>query len=193
LTRATPRITIPLVRGIVSTVVAGAIVLSAATGASASITLGHGIDGVKLGEAASSLRRHLGPPHVVAPGREWSYSGDLSITFDRHLRVLSVWTESASQKTARGIHTMRYTNIGSGPAKSPQPGTGSTKAEVLQAYPTTKCAPGPTIGGVTQPETRCRLLSRLHNRAVETTFVFQSAGSAIGDEVAEIFVSYTHE
>jgi hypothetical protein len=179
------------VRGIVSTVVAGAIVLSAATSASAAITLGQSIDGVKLGEAASSLRRHLGRPHLVAPGREWSYSGDLSVTFDRNLplRVLSVWTESASQKTARGIHTMRYTNIGSGPAKSPQPGTGSTEAEVLQAYPAAKCGPGPT----TQPETRCRLLSRLHNRAVETTFVFQIADSAIADEVAEIFVSYTHE
>jgi hypothetical protein len=88
---------------------------------------------------------------------------------------------------------MRYANIGPGPAKSPQPGTGSTKAEVLQAYPSAKCGPGPIIDGVTQPETRCRLLSRLHHRAVETTFVFQGAGSAIGDEVAEIFVSYTHE
>lgn len=88
---------------------------------------------------------------------------------------------------------MRYTNIGSGPAKTPQPGTGSTEAEVLQAYPTAKCGPGPAVDGVAQPETRCRLLSRLHNRAVETTFVFQIAGSATADEVAEIFVSYTHE
>ncbi len=162
--------------------------------ASASVVLGQGIDGITPGEPASSVRHHLGLQHGGAPGREWRYDhGALRITFDRRRRVLLVGTLMASQKTPQGIHTVRYTNVGPGLAKAPQLGTGSTEAQLLETYPTVKCGPGPTIDGVTQQETRCQLLSRLHNRQVETTFTFYAGSSIAVHEVDEIFVGYTHE
>jgi len=169
-----------------------ALVFALPATASAATVVGESIDGIKLGQTMKHVRKRLGKPSAIpAPGREWTYP-EVRMTFDtcRNLcpgflpQVLSLSTTSAKQKTSKGIHSIQEVH------KVIQPGTGSTEAEVRQAYPGVACTPT----GPPNDEMRCVLNSHYHGRGVETAFViFDNPAAPVNGEVFYIEIDFPSE
>jgi hypothetical protein len=120
--------------------------------ASATIVVGGGIAGVRLGETRAQVRRHLGRPSYVRPP-SWGYAGQLDgeVAFDAHSRVDDVWTVSTHQRTNRGI------------------GPGSSPAAFRHAYPRTACY----THGVRGWTMVCSIQSRTGSSLTETDYLFR--------------------
>src|ERR1700720_3791380 len=153
--------------------------------ASAAVVVGRSIDGIKLGQTQAQVRARLGRPLSSAPGRESRYV-EYRVTFDLHHRVLAVFTTSARQKTSKGIHSALQLH------SVEQPGSGSTEAEVQQAYPGVTCAP---FGqpGKGSPLVRWVIKWDYLGRAVETAFVIFAGPGPNTGEVFYIEVGFSTE
>lgn len=134
--------------------------MGAAT-AEAKIVVGEGIAGVKLGMTMAQVKTKLGPPTLdqgadFKGNTEWNYAKKPlmgAMSFDRHGKLLGLWTSSKGQKTSKGI------------------GPGSSLAATRKAYPPARCKSGPW-----GPYTRvlCTLKSRYKGHIVEALFTFDA-------------------
>jgi hypothetical protein len=126
--------------------------LRLAPGAFATIVVGQGIAGVKLGESQTQVRKLLGKPRYIQPPG-WGYGNPLGgwVGFDFNHRVNDIWTTSRRQTTNDGI------------------GPGASVSSVKRAYPNVKCY---THRGL-KWRTLCVLASRGQRPAVETDFLFK--------------------
>ncbi len=89
----------------------------------------------------------------------WKYPKGFSgvITFNHHHRVVGMWMSSTQQRTNKGI------------------GLSSSPAEVLKAYPKTKCKPGTGPGaGPGEESMGCILKSKYHGHTTETAFEWRN-------------------
>lgn len=117
----------------------------------ATISVGSGAAGVKLGDQQTRVRSVLGAPAAVRPPT-WRYGGSLAGTvgFDHVRRVNFVSTTSRRQRTSRHI------------------GPGASLRDTRRAYPTARCR--------AQGRRRlCVVSSRYRGRKVETEFAFAGA------------------
>ena len=134
-----------------------AMMLTVAPVAHASIVVGQGIAGVKLGDSEAQVTQILGPPSLQQPPdsqgvTSWNYTKAplLGVVSFTNGDATGMWTASKKQKTSKGV------------------GPGSSLAQVRKAYPKAKCSTGP-FG----PKSLiCTLKSKYHGHAVETTFPF---------------------
>jgi hypothetical protein len=117
----------------------------------ATITVGRGIAGVRLGDTQGQVYKALGKPNRIAPPA-WVYNRGLDgrVAFDGRRRARSVSTRSSHQRTSRGV------------------APGASLQSVHTAYPRAHCFghPGASTGAL------CLARSRYRGHTVETDFVF---------------------
>ena len=131
--------------------------LATASGAWASIVVGQGIAGLKLGDTEAQVAGALGAPTLQQTPNsqgevEWNYAklplaGAVGFA---NGELVGMWTSSKAQKTSKGV------------------GVGSSLSKVKQAYPGIKCSTGP-FG---PKSVVCTLRSTYKGRRVETVFPF---------------------
>lgn len=149
----------------------GALMLVLAATAAATIVVGEGIAGVRLGDSQRQVEKLLGPAPYKSPQEykhetSWGYSAPFEgrVGFDPQLHVNGMWTASKHQKTSKGI------------------GPGSSYARFRAAYPSVSCQEGPfgpkSLG--------CVIKTRHKGRPVETLILFYT--KALG--VREIDIDY---
>jgi hypothetical protein len=115
----------------------------------ASIVIGQGIAGVRLGDTQAQATRRLGKPvSIVPPNLLYGRPLDGHIGLDFRQRVNDISTRSPAQKTNHGI------------------GPHSPAHAVLHAYPHLRCY----RHAITM---LCLLTSRYHHLLVETDFFFK--------------------
>jgi hypothetical protein len=145
-------------------------VMVAAPSAEAMIVIGQGVDGVKIGDTEAQVEKTIGPPGFKEHSDEhggitiWKYPKSFSgvISFDHTGHLASMWTSSTQQRTSKGI------------------GINSSPAEVLKAYPKTKCKLGTGPGaGPGEESMGCILKTKYHGRTVETAFEWRNKEKAM--------------
>jgi hypothetical protein len=98
--------------------------LAATSAASASIVIGQGVAGVKLGTSHAQVKAVLGPPPSSPFATEYFYEAlDLDIIF-KHGQVSEIQDYSKRQRASSGVRV------------------GSYRAAVQHAYPGAKCVEG---------------------------------------------------
>lgn len=142
----------------------GCFVLALACSASATILIGHGIAGVRLGMTQAAVRSKLGRPVRVVhaknefgPYTEFRYRGYV-VDFQNNETVTSVVTTLAREKTPGGI------------------GVGSTWGQVRRKVPHVRCEGAPVLGD-------CHVGQLLPGKTV-TDFFFKNG------KVARVLVGY---
>jgi hypothetical protein len=147
---------------------AGAMV--AAPVAQATIVIGQGVAGVKIGDTEAQVVKTIGPPgfreHFEDHGGEtvWKYPKGFSgvIGFDHKGHLTGMWTSSTQQRTNKGI------------------GISSSPAQVEKAYPKAKCKLGTGPGaGPGEESMGCILKSKYHGHTTETAFEWRNKDKAM--------------
>lgn len=141
-------------------------IMASAAAAQATIVVGQGVDGAKIGQTEGQVMKALGKP-VAKPKtetgeREWEYgiitSGGGLFVFFKHKHVDRISIFSALYKTSKGISV------------------NSLPAEVSKAYPQAKCV----LGSGPQPDPGeesdgCTVTSRYHGHTVNTLFLWRDS------------------
>jgi hypothetical protein len=135
--------------------------------AGATVVVGRGIAGVRLGDTTRQTRHALGRPRCVScsGGKHvWAFRKPLfgNVGFSTGGRVYGISTKSPSQRTRSGIHPASSKRDAAGrPTRA-----GSSAARVKRAYSRASCGVGPQLGSSFQ----CTIRSRLRGRVVVTRF-----------------------
>jgi hypothetical protein len=137
-------------------------IMAAAPAAEATIVVGQGIAGVKIGDTEAQVKQAIGQPastlHAGAT-TTWRYPKGLLgvVSFDHQGRVSGMWTASKQQRTSKGI------------------GLDSSPAQVRKAYPAAKCTAGAGPGaGPGEQSLACIVKSKYHGQTVETAFEWRN-------------------
>lgn len=170
------------VRGFLTVLGVLAGLMVAAPAALATIVVGQGIAGVKLGDSEAQVKQVLGKPSSICstcnsstPNEWWYNTGRIGrnffgpIDFDSTGHVMGMFTGSGSQMTSKGIHPELH-----GPKLIVRK-RGSSLAEVRRAYPHVMCDAPPKSQGYAM----CQLTSHYLGRKVITTFTIQSTRTGV--------------
>jgi hypothetical protein len=146
-------------------VLSSAGIMVAAPAALASIVIGQGVAGVKLGDTEAQVTAILGPPTSKESAGP-AYPGVVNISYPTSVglhftltngRVSGALFFSKKQKTSKGI-TM-----------------GSSRAQLKRAYPQAKCVEGP----YGPRSLYCAVLAHFHGRRSFTSFLFGTATGGV--------------
>jgi hypothetical protein len=149
-------------RGVLGVVITVA-VAAAAPQAQAKIFEGRSVAAVKLGETRAGVRARLGrPTHSNAEAMTYAAKG-LSFHISNG-RVDQILSTSKREVTTKGI------------------GIGASRAKLMRAYPTARCA-----SGFFGPNTLyCLVFTHLHGQASRTGFLFEPEAKGVSEiEVGE--------